>query len=54
MIGKLWEKIDGKVGVLAGIVITLAVLAAAIKFAAWAGPIIEDTRILRWIFGWLF
>lgn len=53
-LSQLWEKVDGKIGILVGVVLTLVVLMAVIQFAAWAGPIVENTKFLRWILGWLF
>lgn len=54
MIKSLWEKVDGKLGIVIGILLTVTVIWTVIQFAAWAGPIVEKTRFLRWIFGWLF
>jgi uncharacterized membrane protein YagU involved in acid resistance len=51
---KWWEKVDQWVGILFGIVITVLALKLTIGFVLWAGPVVKNNWILKFLFGWLF
>jgi len=51
---KLWEKIDEKVTFVLGILLTIGALIGIVKFVLWLQPIVEGSRILKFLFGWLF
>ena len=51
---KVWEKIDGKVMFGVGVMLTIGVLVGVAKFVLWLQPLVNDSRILRFFFGWLF